>query len=109
VEGIHFVDGRCEVRVHATDQPSEAPDLAEADPAALGADAFRTLRRHAVAALPLRPEEGRVMSGAFLVERGEVSEFERHMRDQERRVGRLKLQLTGPWPPYDFVRMDFGV
>lgn len=109
VEGIHFVDGRCEVRVHATDQPPETPELAEADPAALGADAFRTLRRHAVAALPLRPEEGRVMSGAFLVERAEVSDFERAMKDQERRVGRLKFQLTGPWPPYDFVRMDFGV
>ena len=109
VEGIHFVDGRCEVRVHATDQPPETAELAEADPAALGADAFRTLRRHAVAALPLRPDEGRVMSGAFLVERAEVADFERHMRDQERRVGRLRFQLTGPWPPYDFVRMDFGV
>ena len=109
VEGIHFVDGRCEVRVHATDQPPETPELADADPTALGADAFRMLRRHAVAALPLRPDEGRVMSGAFLVERGEVSDFERHMREQERRVGRLKFQLTGPWAPYDFVRMDFGV
>jgi hypothetical protein len=49
------------------------------------------------------------MSGAFLVERAEVADFERSMRDQERRVGRLKFQLTGPWPPYDFVRMDFGV
>jgi hypothetical protein len=109
IEGIHFVDGRCEVRVHAIDRHPETSELAEADPAALGADAFRTLRRHAIAALPLRPEEGRVMSGAFLVERAEVPDFERHMREQERRVDRLKLQLTGPWPPYDFVRMDFGV
>ena len=109
VEGIHFVDGRCELRVHAIDQPPETPELAEADPAALGADAFRTLRRHAVAALPIRPEEGRVMSGAFLVERPDVSEFEHRVKEHERRVGRLKLQLTGPWPPYDFVRMDFGV
>lgn len=108
VEGIHFVDGRCELRVHATDQPPEIPDP-EVDPAGLAADAFRGLRRHAVAALPLRPEEGRVMSGAFLVDRTEVVDFDHRLKDEERRIGRLRLQMTGPWPPYDFVRLDFGV
>jgi hypothetical protein len=109
VEGIHFVDGRCELRVHATDQTPETADAPEVDPPVLAADAFRALRRHAVAALPLRPEEGRIMSGAFLVDRGEVGDFEQRLRDEERRIGRLRFQMTGPWPPYDFVRLDFGV
>src|SRR5688572_20566198 len=69
VEGIHFVDGRCEIRVHAIEVPSDGSDAEEADSVSLATEAFRTLRKFAVAALPLRPEEGRLMSTAFLVER----------------------------------------
>ena len=108
VEGIHFVDGRCEARVHAAVLPAEGGDSAEADNAALATESFHTLRKYAVAALPLRPEEGRLLSGAFLVERVEYSGFEQRVKEQARRVG-LRFNLTGPWPPYDFVRLDFGV
>ncbi len=108
IEGIHFVDGRCETRVHASEAPIEE-NAAEVDPPALATESFRALRKYAVAALPLRPEEGRLMSAAFLVERGEFSGFEQHVKEQARHVGRLRLHVTGPWPPYDFVRMDFGV
>ena len=108
VEGIHFVDGRCEARVHAADVPAEGDESAEIDNAALATESFRALRRYAVASLPLRPEEGRLLSGAFLVERAEYSGFELRVTEQARRVG-LQFNLTGPWPPYDFVRLDFGV
>jgi hypothetical protein len=108
VEGIHFVDGRCEVRVHVIDASPDETDE-EVDPQAAASDAFRHLRKHAVASLPLRPEEGRMLSGAFLMDRGDVSEFERHVREEERRANHLRFEMTGPWPPYDFVRMDFGV
>ena len=107
VEGIHFVDGRCEVRVHAV-EASEG-EAADADNAVIAAESFRNLRRYAVAALPLRPEEGRLMSSAFLVERGDYSDFEHHVKEQARRIGGLRFHVTGPWPPYDFVRLDFGV
>ena len=109
IEGIHFVDGRCEVRVHASERAAEAGDGAEVDRVAIATDAFRSLRKFAVAALPLRPEDGRVMSSAFLVDRGEYASFEQHVTDHECRTTALKLHLTGPWPPYDFVRLDFGV
>jgi len=108
VEGIHFVDGRCEARVHALDRPEDGIDATDADHAALVTEAFRALRRYAVAALPLRPEEGRVMSTAFLVDRAEYSTFELRVKEQERNFEALRFKITGPWPPYDFVRMDFG-
>ena len=108
VEAIHFIDGRCEARVHASDVPADGGEATGADHPAHAAEAFRTLRRYAVAALPLRPEEGRLLSSAFLVDRTEYSAFEVRVREQERRVDSLRLHLTGPWPPYDFVRMDFG-
>jgi hypothetical protein len=109
VEGIHFVDGRCEVRVHATVAQPDGNDGEAADNVAVATESFRTLRKYAVAALPLRPEEGRLMSSAFLVERLEYSDFEHRVKEQGRRVGGLRFHLTGPWPPYDFVRLDFGV
>jgi hypothetical protein len=109
VEGIHFVDGRCEIRVHAIEVPSDGSDAEQTDSVALATEAFRTLRKFAVAALPLRPEEGRLMSTAFLVERAEHSDFEHRVKEQGRRASGLRFHLTGPWPPYDFVRLDFGV
>ena len=108
VEAIHFVDGRCEARVHAAEIPADGEATAGVDRAAIAAETFRTLRRFAVAALPLRPEEGRLLTSAFLVDRAEYSAFEGRVREQERRVEALRFHLTGPWPPYDFVRMDFG-
>ena len=108
VEAIHFVDGRCEARVHADDMPDDGEATAGGDRAAAAAETFRTLRRFAVAALPLRPEEGRLLTSAFLVDRAEYSAFELRVHEQERRVESVRFQLTGPWPPYDFVRMDFG-
>jgi hypothetical protein len=108
IEGIHFVDGRCEVRVHASEGAAAADDV-EVDRLALAGESFRSLRKFAVAGLPLRPEDGRVMSSAFLVDRAEYGVFEEHVKEHAGRMSGLRLQLTGPWPPYDFVRLDFGV
>jgi hypothetical protein len=109
VEGIHFVEGRCEARVHATAAPAEDGEAPDVDNEALASESFRNLRKYTIAALPLRPEEGRLMSAAFLVDRGEYSSFEQHVREHARAATGLRFQLTGPWPPYDFVRLDFGV
>ncbi len=108
VEGIHFVDGRCEARVHVTDVPADGVDSTDTDHVTLATEAFRGLRRYAVAALPLRPEDGRILSSAFLVDRAEYSTFELRVQEQGRRVDTLDFRMSGPWPPYDFVRMDFG-
>jgi hypothetical protein len=124
-EGIHLVDGRCEMRVHirvargakpAAPAPAVAPleeddEADEPEPrpeaAALAAESFRALRRQAVAAVPLRQPDGdAVLSGAFLVERTQWGDFCDVVAAQARRAEGLSFEQTGPWPPYDFVRMD---
>lgn len=107
-EGLHFVTGRCETRVHVKGAP-----LGEVKPAELAAaasESFRILRRHAVAALPVPHEDAtEVLSAAFLLEQDMWAEFAEQVREQAQRQAGLLFEQTGPWPPYDFVRLDFGV
>ena len=60
--------------------------------------------------MPLTTEHitGIVLSGAFLVERDLWSEFERGFVLVREANPSLRIELTGPWAPYDFVRMQFG-
>jgi hypothetical protein len=107
-EGIHFVVGRCETRVHIADA-GDHPRETEADIAAAAAECFRLLRRTAVAAVPVRNEQERaVLSGAFLVDQDRWDEFAEQVQEQARRSDALEFEQTGPWPPYDFVRLEFG-
>jgi hypothetical protein len=110
-EGIHFVAGRCEARVHVSLRAPEE-SLSEGDVGAAemtAAECFRLLRPDAVAALslPLRTHST-ILSGAFLVEQARWAEFAEQVRSQALRRPELLFAKTGPWPPYDFVRMDFG-
>ena len=108
-EGLHFVEGRCEARLHVR-RKEHTTDEAAADATALAAESFRTLRRDAAAALPLRQttETPVDLSAAFLVPRAGWEEFAERVAEQARRSEALEFDLTGPWPPYDFVRIDFG-
>jgi hypothetical protein len=58
----------------------------------------------------LRNEEvtGIVLTAAYLVERELWSEFAESVSDEGEKHPVVKIELTGPWPPYDFVRMQFG-
>lgn len=109
-EGVHFVEGRCEVRLHITERSHSdgEPPAVDVDIAAASADIFRALRRQATAAIPLRERaEAPVrVSSAFLLERARLLEFETIVAEQARQWASLDFELTGPWPPYDFVRMD---
>lgn len=110
-EGIHFVVGRCEARVHVSLRAAkESLSEQEVEEATLAASAcFRLLRREAVAAvaLPLHVHST-ILSGAFLMEQAHWAEFAEQVRAQALRRPDLLFAKTGPWPPYDFVRMDFG-
>ena len=82
------------------------------DLVSLAADAFRELRREALAVLVLRasPEAAQpyeAAHGSFLIERGRWETFAEAVALQSRRHAALRLDCTGPWPPYDFVRMQF--
>ena len=109
-DALSFVDDRVVGRVHVW-RPGDASEReVGSDLAAAAAEALRDLRRAAVATLPLRTEHltGIVVSAAFLVEQELWKEFASRVADQASRLEELRLELTGPWPPYDFVHMEFG-
>jgi hypothetical protein len=109
---LEFVDDRAVARVHIVRANAKDGEEREAgsDLAAAATEAFRALRRHAVAAVPLRLEHvtGLVLSASFLVERDLWKEFLRAVEDQHDAHHLLRFDVTGPWAPYDFVRMQFG-
>jgi hypothetical protein len=110
-EALSFVEDRAVARVHVgrvDGRTSERETGSEV--AAVAADSLRLLRRHAVVAVPLKSEQltGIVLSSAFLVDRELWDDFVAAVDDQRRRNPGLSLELSGPWPPFDFVRMQFG-
>lgn len=112
-DGLAFIEGRAAARVHvATPVPEKAPAAAPAGQdggaAALAGEAFRVLRRHAVSSVTLRAEADGDQVASFLVDRERWRVFADAVAEEGRRDGGATLRLTGPWPPYDFVRMQFG-
>ncbi len=80
---------------------------------ALGAESLRLLRTHAEATvvLPLDDDdakEGVVVRASFLLPSDRWQAFNDSVRVETKRQPALNLDLSGPWPPYDFVRMQFG-
>jgi hypothetical protein len=121
-EALAFVEGRCCARVHVsrglmTDNLPQGLGV-ERTTMEIGVDAetmavatFRLLRRRAVAMVPLRPprETGLfTASASFLLERDQWGEFATTVSEEARRDPELRFRLTGPWPPYDFVKMQFA-
>ena len=108
---LEFVEDRVAARVHISRADAKAGDEeAGADLAASATEAFRALRRNAVASLPLRLEKvtGLVLSASFLIERDLWKDFLRALQEQHEAHHKLRFEITGPWAPYDFVRMQFG-
>ena len=105
-EGLHYVEGRCETRVHIVANPAVRPVDGKVDVAAIGGECFRELRRHAIAALVTR-QDADVMTAAFLITEDGWDEFAERVQAHAFRHEALAFRQTGPWPPYDFVRIDF--
>jgi hypothetical protein len=110
-DALAYVEDRVAARVHfrRAERSPGAPD-AGVDLAATAAECMRALRRQAVAGLPLRTDHftGIVLSSAFLVERETWKDFGAAVRRMAADHPSLRVELTGPWPPYDFVRIEFG-
>lgn len=110
-DALSFVDDRVVGRVHVY-RPGSKPSEEEtgSDVASVAAETLRELRRSAVATVPLRVEQitGIVLSAAFLIEQELWKDFASKVEEQATRVPNIRLELTGPWPPYDFVQMQFG-
>ena len=109
-DALSFVDNRVVGRVHVW-RPGPADEReAGSDLAAVAAESLRSIRRSAVTTVPLRLEKvtGIVLSAAFLVEQDLWKEFSSEVEEQAKRAPNLRFELTGPWPPYDFVQMQLG-
>jgi Gas vesicle synthesis protein GvpL/GvpF len=48
-------------------------------------------------------EQLTVLSGAYLVDGGMVNLFKETVSDLEQSTARIRLEVTGPWPPYSFA------
>jgi Gas vesicle synthesis protein GvpL/GvpF len=111
-DGLAYVDGRCGARVTAErDLVGATSDPAVLPPSAAAVESFRALRRHATATVPVVSEtvgDGTtIATEAFLVERGLWDRFTAEVAAEDVRSPGLTLRLTGPWPVYDFVRLQF--
>jgi Gas vesicle synthesis protein GvpL/GvpF len=110
-EALSFVEDRAVARVHVGRADGRVAERETgSDVAAAAADSLRLLRRHAVVSVPLKSEQltGIVLSSSFLIDRELWDDFVAAVEDQRKRNPRLALDLSGPWPPFDFVRMQFG-
>lgn len=110
-DALAWIEDRVAARVHITRADAHDDDKeAGSDLAAIAAEVSRSLRRHAVASVPLRNEQitGIVLSAAYLIERNLWQEFADAVEDERERHNLVRMQLTGPWPPHDFVRIQFG-
>lgn len=110
-DALNFVEDREVARVHIGHRGGRPSDHeAGADVAAAAAESFRILRRLAVTSLALDTEHltGIVLSSSFLVEKELWHDFTGAVEAQRARNPTLAFELSGPWPPYDFVRMQFG-
>jgi hypothetical protein len=108
-EGVSFLSGRCEARVHvrAITHGMTAEEIEVARQQAT--DAVRTLRHGAVATVTLgEPELPVLLSVAFLLKASEWNTFSESVLEEEKRYPHLRFEQTGPWIPYDFVRLDLG-
>ncbi len=99
-EGLAFLDGHWELRLHVAGDEDDS-ELRE-----VTTHLYSELRRFARAAIPLEAGEGRLMSAAFLVERGSWIEFVERSDDLDLAHPGLVFDVTGPWPAYDFVRIQ---
>jgi hypothetical protein len=78
---------------------------------ATASQSMRVLRGQAAAtvSLPVPEDDTHIVAQAsFLVDLEHWSVFADLVRKEDTRHTSLDFHLSGPWPPYDFVRMQFG-
>jgi hypothetical protein len=100
-EGLSLLDGHWELRLHFGAASGERSEEMEQAASAI----YTELRRFARAAVPLPRVGERVLSAAFLVERATWLEFLDRAQALVAAKPELGIDVTGPWPPYDFVRL----
>lgn len=111
-EGLAYVDERCGARVTAArDAAGATSDPSVLPPSAAAIESFRMLRRYAEATVPVSTvtvgDGTTIATEAFLVDRASWDRFAAEVSAEDARSPGLTLHLSGPWPVYDFVRLQF--
>lgn len=117
-EALAVVEGHAAARVSITTRGNHEDDSRKEDDskkslAGLAAESLRLLRSHAAAtvSLPMADgddEDGVVARASFLIDTQRWQAFTDTVSAEAKRQPGLDFAVTGPWPPYDFVRMQFG-
>src|SRR4051812_47477343 len=112
-EALAVIEGHAAARVSITTQGADHPPDTQRSFAALAAESLRALRSQAAATVTLPrvngdEEEGVVARASFLVDSQRWQLFQDTVTKEAHRQSALDFKVTGPWPPYDFVRMQFG-
>ncbi|MEO5588139.1 MAG: GvpL/GvpF family gas vesicle protein [Gemmatimonadaceae bacterium] len=113
------VEGHGQARLIITKTPGTDPGNATSSESkesakqliATASQSMRILRGHAAATVTLPPMEDDnevVAQASFLVEIDGWTQFAELVAKEDERQTALDFALTGPWPPYDFVKMQFG-
>ena len=112
-EALSVIEGHAAARVSITTQRDKEDTDAQKSSAALAAESLRVLRGQAAATVTLPraegdDEQGVVARASFLIDTQRWKAFEDIVSKEAQRQSSLDFKVTGPWPPYDFVRMQFG-
>jgi hypothetical protein len=112
-EALAVVEGHSAARVSITTHGKQDTGEADKSFAALAAESLRSLRSQAAATVTLPradgdDEDGVVARASFLIDSQRWDSFQEVVSNEAKRQKALDFRVTGPWPPYDFVRMQFG-
>ncbi len=104
-EALSFLDGAFEIRLHVLSS-GRRPDITEGELHERADGFYTSLRRRSRAAFTLPPSGSRILSGVFLVSRADWVSFVEYADELDAANPEFQFDITGPWPPYDFVRMS---
>jgi len=112
-EALSVIEGHAAARVSVTRRGNPEDGDSQKSFATLAAESLRLLRGQAAATVTLPradgdDEDGVVARASFLIDSQRWDSFNDTVSKEAQRQPALDFRVTGPWPPYDFVRMQFG-
>jgi hypothetical protein len=112
-EALSVIEGHAAARVSITSLGKPDDGDSQKSFAALAAESLRLLRGQAAATVTLPAadgddQDGVVARASFLIDSQRWESFKDTVSKEAERQPALDFRVTGPWPPYDFVRMQFG-
>ncbi len=111
VEALGQVEGHGEARLVLSVAEAPKNDEAAKKFQTLASETLRVFRKSSAATMVLPTDEGDegvVARASFLVETDKWQEFSGAVEAAAKQHREFDFRLTGPWPPYDFVQMQFA-